>query len=84
MYVCVGVGGIKDMKTGEECTEEVVQCHYKSVCPVLAEEDLEGWVLLWVLGERESCMCVCVCVHIHVHVHVHYVSWHIDIFCLSR
>ena len=45
------------METGEECAEEVVQCHYESVCPVLAEEDLEGGMLLWVLGEGESCLC---------------------------
>ena len=55
-----GREGFKDMKTGEECAEEVVQCNYKSVCPVLAEEDLEGGVLLWVLSEGKSCVCECV------------------------
>lgn len=45
----------EDMKTREECAEEVVQCNHKSVCPVLAEEDLEGGVLLWALGEGKSC-----------------------------
>lgn len=57
-------GGREDMKTGEECAKEVVQCNYKSVCPVLAEEKLEGGVLLWVLGEGKSCVHarVCACV----------------------
>ena len=56
--MCVWGGGwvLKDMKTGKQCTEEVVQCHYKRVCPLLAEVDLEAWVLLWVPGEGKSCV----------------------------
>ena len=46
----------EDMKTREECAEKVMQCNHKSVCPVLAEEDLEGGVLLWALGEGKSCL----------------------------
>lgn len=49
------------MKTRKEGAEEVVQCNYKSVCPVLAEEDLEGGVLLWALGEGKSCLYECTC-----------------------
>ncbi len=44
------------MKTRKEGAEEVVQRNYKSVRPVLAEEDLEGRVLLWVFGEGKSCL----------------------------
>lgn len=44
----------KDMKTREECAEEVVECNCERVCPVLTEEDLEGWVLFRVPGEGES------------------------------
>lgn len=55
----LGVGNTtvgEDMKTREECAEKVVQCNHKSVCPVLAEEYLEGGVLLWALGEGKSCL----------------------------
>ena len=43
-----------DMKRGEESTEKVVQSDLKGVQPLLAEIELEGWVLLRALGEWES------------------------------
>ena len=59
-----GHGNEKDMKTGEECAEEVVQRNDKCVPPLLAVVELEVWVLIRVLCERKGCMHV-VSVYMH-------------------
>ena len=46
----------KDMKTGEECAEEIVKSQNKRVRPLLAEVDFEGWMLFWTFGEGKSCI----------------------------
>ena len=43
------------MQTGEQCAEEVVHCDSEGVQPLLTVVELEGGVLLWVLGEGEDC-----------------------------
>lgn len=43
----------REWEACKEGAEEIVQSNKESICPFLAEVELEGRMLLWVLGERQ-------------------------------